>query len=376
MGPVFDPGCGFLRLFQESTPFGFQDIHMVLVTHDHVDHCQDLGTLVSLLRQFNKWRLDRIPQANPHTLDLVMSLGVAAQYASVLRHPENIPFLRCGKVLPPGLVEQVQKPPSTALGVNGLSIGGWQSPQRELCQFYNEGIEKKYSITQLHTLRTKHAELLGEHTGMGLKFELLAEDPDAAKRCTILISSDTATDPQSKHFKASDLIKAYTEHGDLDLLVLHVGSMEKLAPNGQALKRESEHLGLLGTVEILRELDRCCTSARKRLPRAVALTEWGYEFGRLGLSGRSEFTKLVAIELGSPQFFAAVKGEAPQKEGVVSIIPADINLRFRLPDLKRVVRRRPDRERLVRASHGSGRRGLSGNHLPFRALVGGTWPSM
>ena len=54
-GTIIDPGCSFIRLFRLHTPYGLQDVNMVLATHDHVDHCQDLGTLISLLRGYNKW---------------------------------------------------------------------------------------------------------------------------------------------------------------------------------------------------------------------------------------------------------------------------------------------------------------------------------
>ena len=71
---------------------------MVVVTHDHVDHCQDLGTLVILFRQFNKWLVDKNNEP-PHVWDMIVSYGVADQFVSLLNHPDNAPFVLWRKIL-------------------------------------------------------------------------------------------------------------------------------------------------------------------------------------------------------------------------------------------------------------------------------------
>lgn len=333
-GTVIDPGYGFVRLLQERTECGFGDINLVVTTHDHMDHCQDFAAIIALLRQYNKWGMDRQRLESPHTLDLIMSHGVAAQFASILDHSENMPFLRYGKILPPSPIKRVQKPPNVALVREKLAVDSWKSPQKELCRFYDRTIEDDY-LFRLHALSTMHSELLGDKTGMGLRFELLEKQGGGcAMKCVIVISGDTGADPASQLAKPADFARAYVSDCDMNLLVLHVGNMEGVDAQSGSLKREAEHLGLHGTVEILLEMVKQC-QLPQRLPRAVVLTEWGYEFGRAELYGRSRFTELVVETLranGCDRFHAAVKGAKPINTSI-PIIPGDVELRFRLPDL-------------------------------------------
>jgi hypothetical protein len=167
---------------------------------------------------------------------------------------------------------------------------------------------------RLRALTTFHNELLGESTGFGVQLTLAG----AGKR--IVISSDTAIARGTKRTNGRELLDGYR---GANLLVLHVGTMEK--PEESRLK---QHLGFTGVVEVLSRL-----AADKAL-ELVVLSEWGYEFGRLGLRGRSRFTELVVEELerrNCHRFFAAVDG-APLGETRIPILPADLNLRISLPD--------------------------------------------
>jgi hypothetical protein len=325
-------------MVQEHTHYGIGDMNMVVVSHDHVDHCQDFGTLVSLLRQYNKRGLKDGSIRRPHTLDLLMSHGVAAQFASVINHSENTPFLRMGKCLPGSTrspIERVQAPPGAAGIGDDLATGRWDPAQSAVCTWYNSRIEDQYRY-RLHLLPAKHVELLGEQTAMGFRFELLQPHQQDAC-CEIVISGDTGVvgEEEKIGIKAKDLAQHYAAGCSKNtLLVLHAGTMEECV-NGSDLKREEEHLGLMGVVEVLEQLVLHCGQNGKPLPKAVALTEWGYEFGRLGSNGRTEFTKLAVEEVRTrvgDRFFAAVSG-AEAKDRQIPIIPSDIELRFNLPNL-------------------------------------------
>lgn len=320
-GTIVDPGCSFIRLFQGQTSYGLGDIHMVIVTHDHIDHCQDFGTLISLFRGYNQWRDER--GQPPRTWDLVMSHGVADQFGSLLVHPENAPFLRWSKILPskalpPSEVKRVHPIPRIARGKTRKDMANWEPYIVECSEFYRKEIVKKYKY-HLHAMPTVHRELLGEHTGMGLRFTLTPGNK------TLVISGDTGITDKSdlEHYKGANL------------LILHVGTMEK--PGEPRLE---EHLGLGGVVKILAKLEE-----KRERPQLVVLTEWGYEFGRLQpsdqslrqLGGRSHFTILVEGELrkrGCSAYFAAVSGAKPGKNQQTPIIPADVDLRIHLPDFK------------------------------------------
>ena len=114
-----------------------------------------------------------------------------------------------------------------------------------------------------------------------------------------------------------------------DLLVLHVGGLEK---KGKKRYSPGGHLGLQGIVEILMRLEK--------KPKLVILTEWGYEFGRIGANGRTAFVQRVVDDarMKDLPYYAAVEvdGKPPQSstpEGI-PILPADIGLSVRLPDMR------------------------------------------
>ena len=294
-GTIIDPGASFLRLFELCTDYGLQDIDMILATHDHVDHCHDLGILISLMRAFNKWGKQQKPPLAEHFLDAVVSHGVADQFASVLTNPENVSSLRWRKALPPARIATVSTQPGR--------------PRRG----HPKSIPKRYDY-KLAALPAFHTELLGESTGMGLGITLNG----CSKK--IVISSDTALARGPRSLSARELVRAYK---GANLLILHVGSMEE---PGKA--RLPQHLGSTGVIEILQGL-------AAKPPELVVLSEWGYEFGRMKLRGRSRFTELIAGELqnrGCP-YFAAVEGAAaPDK--ATPILPADLNLSISLPNFE------------------------------------------
>jgi ribonuclease BN (tRNA processing enzyme) len=293
-GTIIDPGASFLKLFRLLTPYGFQDINMILTTHDHMDHCQDFGTLISLLRSFNKLQKDH-NKANS-VWDLILSLGVATQFESHLVHPENAPQLRWRTALPPQDIEAISDLPGRSHRGNPKTI------------------KKKYSY-ELRALKAFHKELLGENTAMGFRFKLGGANKE------IIISGDTAFGRGNRKSDERELVREYQ---GAHLLILHVGTMEK-----KDQRRLDQHLGLTGIVGILKALSM-------DPPELVILTEWGYEFGRLGSFGRSRFTELVVAELesqGCHKYFAAIEGTTING-GDIPIIPADIDLRISLPELK------------------------------------------
>lgn len=307
-GIIIDPGCSFIKLFRSETPYEIGDINMIIATHDHIDHCQDLGTVISLFREYNKW-LDK-QNHPPKNWDLLMSLGVEDQINSLLVHPENSPFLRWSRILPPEDVEHVQPPPSIAKDKSKKDMELWSEHLSTHLLFYQEKIIQKYGFA-LSVFPTLHRELLGGRTGLGLQFKFPSDS------VTITISGDTGFDDElnlEKYYKKANV------------LILHVGTME-----GVEGSRLGEHLGLNGVTNILIGLNTATI-------KLVVLTEWGYEFGRLPrpgeLGGRSWFTRLVEERLhekGCDSFRAATsKIDTGDR---IPIIPADIGLRIRLPDL-------------------------------------------
>ena len=75
-GIVIDPGYDFLKIFYRKG-FGLQNIDLIIVTHAHDDHCQDLEAIFSVLYKLNKANIR-------HEIDLVISEGVQIKYSRLL----------------------------------------------------------------------------------------------------------------------------------------------------------------------------------------------------------------------------------------------------------------------------------------------------
>jgi hypothetical protein len=170
-------------------------------------------------------------------------------------------------------------------------------------------------------------------TAFGLRIMLLedgqVEDKAEKRLLTIGISGDTAINSLDKNSdKYTDGSELASFYDGVDLLILHVGGIERPSTP----RYDGDHLGFQGVVEILTRV--------KNPPKMVILTEWGYEFGRLGLNGRTNFTRFVAAEVnknGKLDYYAAIKDKRDacywgRRDGI-PIFPADITLRIRLPDL-------------------------------------------
>ena len=322
-GTVIDPGCGFIKLFRNKTNYTFGQINSVIATHDHVDHCQDLGLLIILLRQYNKWLVEQ--GEAPKIWEMLISYGVADEYLSMFNHPDNAPFLFWQRILSEKelKVEHVKDVPKSLKEAGSKKLLANEKYLESYLERAGKSFEELYSY-EITALRANHKELLGASTTFGVKIVLKEYQKDD---CTIVISGDTAISNDIKNKKANgdNLVALYS---GADLLVLHVGSVEKPSE-----KYNENHLCLNGVVEILSRINP--------KPKLVILTEWGYEFGRLGVNGRSYFTYFIAEKLkakGCPEYYAAVqipdeeKPSMPSKENKIPIIPADISLRIKLPD--------------------------------------------
>ena len=323
-GTVIDPGCSFVQAFTDNTHYSLADVDLIVVTHDHIDHCHDLVTLVSLLRQYNKQRLDG--GLKPKIWDLVVSHGVYDQFKSILRHPENSMFLSLCKVLPPGRVERMWKVPAPwekALAARAPKLEQWH---RAYVKYHRKRKLRDVYHYDLSCTRTQHHELLGERTGFGVTLRLLAQQSKDRVRM-ISFSGDTAVENEPWPVRVEELREAWK---DTHLLVLHVGTMEDPAHSGNdgGFRRLDEHLGFRGVCDVLRAM-----AGSKKL-RMVVLGEWGYECGGYLTQGRTRFCKLVQKALKEAEiecYYSLTQEGHPQ--GHVPIVPCDLGLRVSLPEL-------------------------------------------
>ena len=269
-GIVIDPGCTFIDIFRREHPtvgvaaHCMDDIDLIIVTHDHVDHSGELTNLLTLLRVFNRWQEEEAQRAGtpfrPRKIDLVVSFGVYYKCQTILEHPDYRNMLHTCKVLPP----------------------------RHLSDATDRiNMETEYGF-KLQCLKTRHREIMGESTGFGIKLTL-KDGWDSFVMCD---SGDTAYEPEvAEQFEGSDL------------LILHVGTLEKLPDQ---VAGRGEHLCFGGVIKTLQQL--------KRPPKLVVLSEWGQEFCYPGL--RKRFTELV-------------RRYAPAS---TVVLPADLGMRVSIPN--------------------------------------------
>ena len=246
-GTVIDPGVTFLDVFQRPhpvermKPHHMDDIDLVLVTHDHADHCEDLGMLLVFLRNYNEWRWDTSRLA-PHKIDFVQSIGAHFRSVILLDNAENRRFVRA-----------IDVPP----------------PRRKRNSHYPLRLPTDCRM-KLEELCAEHTEVLGDRSALGFRIKLQKRGGGEFVYCD---TGDTKYD--------LELAKQYR---GADLLLLHVGTMEdvKKEPAGRG-----EHLCFYGVVEILKDLEKQ-KDGRLKL---VLLGEWGEEFRGPGY--RQRFAELA-----------------------------------------------------------------------------------
>lgn len=79
-GIVIDPVYDFIELFRDE--FSIEDINVVIVTHDHPDHCEDLPRILTVLREFNE------DKDKPHRISFYVSYGVFFRYYILFQNEE------------------------------------------------------------------------------------------------------------------------------------------------------------------------------------------------------------------------------------------------------------------------------------------------
>ncbi len=240
-GIVIDPGCTFLDSFQKHhSSSGFaahslEDVNLIIATHDHPDHCEDLGQLLALAYAY-KLHYSDAQNTPDYPIDLVVSRGVSQKYHTLIDNYNNQKFLRTSTVTPPAKVPWIK--------------------ETELREAYHMDLECTV---------TKHREILGGDDGFGVKFTF-HHDGGSFVLC------DTGDTAYSESLNG--------QYDGSDVLLVHVGTLEEI--HKKAVGR-GEHLCFGGTVSLLRAL--------KDKPKLVILGEWGEEFAFPGY--RKRFTDFV-----------------------------------------------------------------------------------
>jgi hypothetical protein len=193
-GIIIDPGYDFLKIFYDNK-FGIKNIDLIIITHAHDDHTQDLESIFSILNKLNKHSQTK------HSIDLILSEGAQIKYGRLLT-----------------IAKEFAKFEITGADQN-------IDPTKTFSKPYNFSIK---------TTKTAHNEMpwMKTNTGFGLVINLKKQDePDFQ----IGLTSDTALE--------SGIAEQYS---GVDLLIEHIGTYGK-----DSLKN---HLCDIGCSELIKKL--------------------------------------------------------------------------------------------------------------------------
>lgn len=215
-GIVIDPGYDFLSNFF-SKGYGISNIDLVIVSHAHNDHCQDLEVMLSLLYEYNG--LEEVKE--PHKIDLIISEGVQIKYERLFTIMKSI--ISCKVMIPSSKYD-----PTKSIDPSDLS-------------------NKNYQLTVFGCSVDHHERpWMENNTGFGLIFHLNKD----GVQFKLGITGDTA------FFK--DLNVFYEE---CDVLIEHIGTVDESG--------NSKHLTHVGCYKLIEGL--------KSKPKMIILSEFGQE---------------------------------------------------------------------------------------------------
>ncbi len=292
VGVAIDPGYNFLEnLFNEG--FTISDIDVVMITHAHPDHTENLTNLFTLLFERNR-RLkkeemeDSIATPREHRISLAMTEGVFSRFQPHLRAARE--YIRDIVVLKAkGWRGSVASEQEIAVCVDAgecrLSLGNM-----------GRGMNAVFSF---HATRAWHIDNT-DHDSIGVV--ITREDQGCHQRFRLGVLGDTRY--------REDL---HTEYRDCNVIVAHLGSLVRMSSDGDVddysrekmhnLLYTENHLYLPGLRRLICDLSK----QRSRGVPIVVLSEFGEEL-RGGL--RADLARRLSFSTKFP------------------VVPADVGLRI------------------------------------------------
>jgi len=303
VGIAVDPGYNYLEnLFNEG--FTIADIDIVVVTHAHPDHTENLTNLFTLLFERNKRMADEEKQNTndisapiDHRIFLLITEGVFERYQSML--PETKAYIRDVVVL-----KAHADWPGSRAGSKAVRISVCSDKQCriKLDSKPERAFDNNECVALIQAKRAWHDDLTG-HDSIGIVVTYRGE----GKRIGILGDSKYHED-------------LYHDYKDCSVLIAHLGSLIskssykageensflKLGDGEEIIKKEG-HLYLPGLTRLICDLKN--RNGSNKFPLMV-LSEFGEEL-RGGL--RKDLAVRLAHGLHSDQ---------------LPIVPADVGLRI------------------------------------------------
>ncbi len=308
LGIAVDPGYNFLEnLFNEG--FTIADIDIIVVTHAHPDHTENLTNLFTLLFERNKRMADEekqdesteIPAPIDHRVFLLVTEGVFERYESMLRETKT--YVRDVVVL------KAAGWPGSGASSAAVRVSVCSDKQSSCCIELNSNTDQAFKGEEcaavIQAKRAWHDDQT-EHDSIGIVVTYWGESKQPK---LIGILGD------SKYHE-----ELYRDYSDCSVLIAHLGSLisksyyrsteENRHPKPEDYEKmikEEAHLYLPGLTRLICDLKN--RNGNKNFPLLV-LSEFGEEL-RGGL--RKDLAKRLAYGV--------------QKERL-PIVPADVGLRI------------------------------------------------
>lgn len=222
-GIVIDPGIGFVTSMHKNGIY-INDIDVVIITHDHLDHNADAETIASLLHDFNKYHQNR---------------NKIVRKTFELPDPENHEIVW---IIDESTKKKLKNRISHAKGL------------RDYVDSKGKEIIRGLKDIKLNAIRTKHIKESDDSYGIKLKFKY------GEKEFAIGYTSDTSYFNELEDFFQKE-----------DILVFNVSDLYRKDVRG--IKNKSSHLGYNGSIKLLKNTNYrigiasefCCTNDDFRL---------------------------------------------------------------------------------------------------------------
>jgi len=303
IGIAVDPGYNFLEnLFNEG--FTIADIDIIVVTHAHPDHTENLTNLFTLLFERNKRMTEEGNESNDisapmdHRVFLLLTEGVFERYQSLLRPTKS--YVRDVVVLK--AIEWRGSEASSGI-VRIHTDEQWNCYIEIASNSESDTVRQEYRAAEIVAKRTWHDDLTG-HDSIGIVIKYWGKSKKAK---AIGILGD------SKYHS-----ELYRDYSDCSVLVSHLGSFisksyyKSMDERGEIgpeewikMIRNEDHLYLPGLMRLI-----CDLGPKRRSFPLMVLSEFGEEL-RGGL--RKDLAKRLAYGVWS---------------NYLPIVPADVGLRI------------------------------------------------
>jgi tetratricopeptide (TPR) repeat protein/ribonuclease BN (tRNA processing enzyme) len=218
-GIVIDPGFDFIDNFFDND-LVIYDINAIIITHAHVDHCNDFESLITLIFEYNEKNKEK------KKIDLFMNLGALKKFLGWVPLSEDTKTARIGRIYP---LER------------GIS--------------YNL---KDYNL-KLSATKAIHNEVLSKDYSVGLMFELYDKGIFTVDNpFKIGYTSDTRHDEEVEE-----------QYEGVDIIIPHLGSIDQSDFNLEEETRSEDHLMLKGVISTIHKSDA----------NLAIISEFGEELG-------------------------------------------------------------------------------------------------